>query len=224
MKSPQKLRILVMGYQHSGKSSTGNTILRHDAFSSNRTVRIAVANAKVFGRWQVTVVDTPGRWRIHPAKYTSELFKQEIMLGPSQCPPGPHAVILVLPANTSFTERNLRALQQHLELLGENVWSHVLLLFTYGDWLGSTPVEQFIQSEGDVLQKLVKQCGNRYHLFNNKQRHDEGQVTELLEKIEEMVQENGNRHFELDEKKLNEVKEKRRICLEVAEKRRRRRK
>ncbi|XP_076146384.1 GTPase IMAP family member 6-like isoform X2 [Alosa pseudoharengus] len=208
----------MMGYQHSGKSSTGNTILGRDAFRLHRTVRFAKESAVVAGR-EVTIVDTPGRWRIHPLRYTSEIFRQEIMFGPSHCPPGPHAVLLMLPANTSFTENNRKALQQHLELLGENVWSHVLLLFTCGDWLGRTPVEQFIDSEGDSLQWLVERCGNRYHVFNNRQRGEERQVTELLEKIEEMVQENCGSHFEVDKKRLSEVEEKRKTCMELAKKR-----
>ncbi|KAI4888853.1 hypothetical protein NFI96_028239 [Prochilodus magdalenae] len=78
------------------------------------------------------------------------------------------------------------------------------------DCLGDTPIEQHIESEGKDLKWLVEKCGNRYHVLNNKNRSDDTQVTELLEKIEEMVAANRGRHFQMDRKILQEVEEKRR--------------
>ena len=80
-----------------------------------------------------------------------------------------------------------------------------MVLFTYGDWLGDTTIEQHIESEG-ALQSLIDTCGNRYHVLNNLNNTDD-QVLLLLEKIEEMVAGNNYLHFEMDKKRLEEMEE-----------------
>ncbi|XP_041749122.2 GTPase IMAP family member 8 [Coregonus clupeaformis] len=175
------LRIVLLGARLSGKSSAGNTIL-----GRKECLRVAACCSKVAGR-QLTVVDTPGWWGNLPIEFTPKMVKQEIVLSVSQCPPGPHTFLLVIRGDVSFTEKERRAIEEHMELLSERVWSHTIVLFTYGDCLGNTAIEQHIESEGKALQWLVEKCGNRYHVLNNVNEGDGTQVTELLEKIEEMV-------------------------------------
>ena len=74
-----------------------------------------------------------------------------------------------------------------MQLLGPTVWSHTMILFTRVDYLGGKSIEQFIESEGEGLQRLVEKCEDRYHVFNNENRGGDTQVTELLQKIEEVV-------------------------------------
>jgi hypothetical protein len=62
-----------------------------------------------------------------------------------------------------------------------------MVLFTFGDWLGDTTIEQRIESEGEPLQRLVERCVNRYHVLDSKNQGTGAQVTELLQKIEEML-------------------------------------
>uniref|UniRef100_A0A672KYV7 AIG1-type G domain-containing protein n=1 Tax=Sinocyclocheilus grahami TaxID=75366 RepID=A0A672KYV7_SINGR len=89
-----------------------------------------------------------------------------------------------------FTGAQRKTVQGHLELLGEGVWSHTIVLFIHGDDLLDTSIEQHIESEGQDLQWLLDKCGNRYHVLNFKDRSDDTQVKELLEKIEETVAQN----------------------------------
>uniref|UniRef100_A0A673MQF3 AIG1-type G domain-containing protein n=1 Tax=Sinocyclocheilus rhinocerous TaxID=307959 RepID=A0A673MQF3_9TELE len=66
-----------------------------------------------------------------------------------------------------FKETERKAVQGHLDLLGERVWSHTIVLFTHGDSLLDTSIEQHIESEGQDLQWLLDKCGNRYHCLSN---------------------------------------------------------
>ncbi|KAG5282909.1 hypothetical protein AALO_G00036070 [Alosa alosa] len=191
-----ELKIVLLGYRAAGKSSSGNTILGREEFDTvGRTAQCVKRQGEVAGR-QVTVVEAPGWW-INLQLENTELTREEIELSVSLCPPGPHAILLVISGDSSFPETYRRSVQEHLELLSERVWSHTIVLFTCGDWLGDTPIEQHIESEGESLHWLVEKCGNRYHVLNNQNRDDHMQVTQLMEKIEEMVAGSSGHHDEI---------------------------
>ncbi|XP_036436224.1 uncharacterized protein LOC118814632 [Colossoma macropomum] len=212
------LRILLLGYINGGRSSSGNTILGRKEFDFQRTTHCVKRQGEVAGR-HITVVEAPGWWSNKPVEENTELLKREIVLSVSLCPPGPHTVLLVVSLKFDFKERDRRVLEGYLMLLTEKVWNHTIVLFTSGDCLGNRTIEQYIECEGKALQWLVEKCGNRYHVLNNKNRSDSIQLTELLEKIEEMVAENSVHHFEMDRKILQEVEEKRRAEEERAKER-----
>ncbi|XP_062398153.1 uncharacterized protein LOC134088247 isoform X2 [Sardina pilchardus] len=190
------MKIVLLGCRHAGKNSSGNTILGREEFStSGRTAECVKREGETPGR-RITVVKAPGWRRNSTVERTPERDKQEIVLSVSLCPPGPHALLLIIEVDHSFTETHRRAVQEHMELLGERVWNHTIVLFTRGDCLGNTTIEQHIKSGGEALQWVVVKCGNRYHVVDNKKR-DGGQVTELLEKIQEMVTGNRGCPFQL---------------------------
>ncbi|XP_066575620.1 GTPase IMAP family member 8-like [Amia ocellicauda] len=188
-----ELRIVLLGKRWTGKSLSGNTILGREAFRTEReTEQSEKSQGEVAGR-QVTVVHTPGWWS-DSVQESPERLKQEIVRSVSLCPPGPHALLLAS-WRYSFIERERRTAQEHLELLSERVWRHTIVLFTGGDKLRDTTIEQRIERGGEELQRLVEKCGNRYHVLNNRDRSDGTQVTELLDKIEEMVAGHGGWHI-----------------------------
>ncbi|KAG5282694.1 hypothetical protein AALO_G00058850 [Alosa alosa] len=179
------MKVVLLGNRNAGKSSSGNTILGREEFgTSGRTAECVRREGETAGR-RITVVEAPGWWNF-TVEQTLGRDKGEIVLSVSLCPPGPHALLLIINVSWLFTEAFRRAVQEHMELLGERVWSHTIVLFTRGNWLGDTSIEQHIESGGEALQWVVEKCGNRYHVVDNEKR-DGGQVTELLDKIEDMV-------------------------------------
>ncbi|XP_036375383.1 uncharacterized protein LOC118771481 [Megalops cyprinoides] len=177
------LRVVLLGKRWAGKSTAGNTILGRDEFGRN-TEQCAVGHGRVAGR-QVTVVDTPG-WYEHTD--TPENLSCQIRSCLSLCPPGPHAVLLVIPVwHSPVPEMEIAAAIKHLELLSQGVWRHTIVLFTRGDFLEGTDIKENIERRGEALRTLLERCGNRYHVLSSQDVGDGTQVRELLEKIEDVT-------------------------------------
>lgn len=168
----QDIRMVLVGGRKTGKSSCGNTILSQESFPTDtQTTRCCEKQATVSGR-SVTVVDTPGGFPVTP----------DLLLPLT-------TILLVVNVSAAFRGGHREALEKQLEAGGGQVWSRALVLFSHGDWLGNTGVEQRIESEGAPLRRLLERCGNRYHVLDNKWRGGSGgaQVEELLELIEEAL-------------------------------------
>uniref|UniRef100_A0A8B9LVM6 AIG1-type G domain-containing protein n=2 Tax=Astyanax mexicanus TaxID=7994 RepID=A0A8B9LVM6_ASTMX len=187
-REPDGLRIALLGWVIAGKSSAGNTILNKQVFVTGQsTVNCYTAHGVVDGR-PVTVLDTPSWFKYFPSQYSPAWIKSEILK--NQTLTSPHCILLVIPGDTSFKEEQKKVIEENMSFLGEQVWRHTVVLFTWGDILGDLPIEEHIESEGEALQWVIDKCENRYHVFNNKERGNRAQVTELLQKIDEMMTRN----------------------------------
>lgn len=165
-----------MGAKHSGKTSAARCILGNNGELTDD--QKPLRGSATINKKKIKVVDTTG-WT---TEYPNSEFSRKLPNDSETRVP-----LLVVNASSSFTSRNLRAAEGHLQALGRKLWSRTIVLFTNGDWLGDISVEHYIESEGDALQMLVEKCGNRYHVFNSKTKDDGAQVTELIGKIEEML-------------------------------------
>uniref|UniRef100_A0A3B3XM81 AIG1-type G domain-containing protein n=1 Tax=Poecilia mexicana TaxID=48701 RepID=A0A3B3XM81_9TELE len=203
---------MMIGGYYACKSSSGNTILGKHVFNVNEkidrtTTHSEISHGVVEGR-RLTVVDSPGWFYINTLQETSEMDKLEIENSVNLCPPGPHAVLLVIPVMINADDFYLRSVQEHMSLFQEEIWKHTLVLFTFGDWLGVKTVEEQIESD-EGLQWIVNKCENRYHVLNNKDHSDKTQVKELLEKIEEMWAGNEDPYYEVELDRAAELETKR---------------
>lgn len=185
--------IVLLGGRNSGKNSLGNLVLGKEEFVTKERTSCSRRLGLVAGRW-LTVVDTPGWWCDFSVQDTSELVKREILSSVSLCSPGPHVFLITVKASSVFSEKRRRAVEEHVSLLGETVWSHCMIVFTSDDRSKHTVAEDHVQAGGKALRWLSEKCGQRCHSVILR---EDTEVTELLEKIQKLVTENGNRVFEM---------------------------
>ncbi|KTF88982.1 hypothetical protein cypCar_00037881 [Cyprinus carpio] len=188
-------RLVLLGRSGDGKSAAGNTILGREQFRSEMgptsvTRECSAAQATVSGR-SVTVVDTPGFFH---TEITDEESMTEIMKRVDLSSPGPHAFLIVFNVVMGITEQQKKILQMIEMMFGQKVLKYSIILFTRGDRLEDHPIEEIIKKSRD-LRDLVDQCGGRCHVFNNEDQSNREQVTDLLKKIDTMVEQNRRGHY-----------------------------
>ncbi|KAM8898518.1 GTPase IMAP family member 7-like, partial [Spinachia spinachia] len=206
--------IVILGKAGVGKSSLANNIFGEAKFKINRFDDLkshsTAAETKSVGGRSVTLIDTRGFFDPGRSQVKTGAERRRCT---TECAPGPHAFLIVLKVE-KFTEQEKALITEICEDFPENALKNAVVVFTHGDQLqeGMT-MEEYVEQSGG-LSDLVKKCGGRCHVVDNKYwkdnrgeyRSNQFQVAQLLSTVDEVVRENKGGFY--TDAKLQEVEKK----------------
>ncbi|XP_030649197.1 interferon-induced very large GTPase 1-like [Chanos chanos] len=186
------LRIVLLGKSVLENRRVGNFILGKAAFDVKATTALVEQHSeKVRGHVQgrpITVINTPDLF--HP-----QLSHHQLSVAVKECvslsAPGPHVFILVLQPD-NFTEEDRHHVTAIMNKFGTETMNYTIVLT-----IGKSPIHAraWDMNKSGPVQAIIRSCSMRHHIFINLYGFDRHQVLQLIEKIDQMLEENGGHYF-----------------------------
>uniref|UniRef100_A0A1I8H7N2 AIG1-type G domain-containing protein n=1 Tax=Macrostomum lignano TaxID=282301 RepID=A0A1I8H7N2_9PLAT len=212
----EQLVVMLLGKTGNGKSSLGNALLGRKKFQQTDGLVACQQHdpvgeeGKIASADEVFVIDTPGVMdNVKPDEALKGICKA-ISLAPN----GVTAFVIVLRADSKFTEDEFKAVTQLQSLFGEKFWQHVVCVFTHGDSVlkegGRKAFFDTVETATKAIpnfKKLMNSVGERYMVVNCKNIESK-QLTEFVLLI------NSVRRLNNSQKYTNEMFKAAQLCYE----------
>nr|XP_023677877.1 GTPase IMAP family member 4-like [Paramormyrops kingsleyae] len=103
--------------------------------------------------------------------------------------PGPHAVLLILDLE-DISATGVRIVEDLTKYFGDDILKYTILLLCHEGKEEDSSLEDRLRKDRN-FREILDKCGHQYHLFNKNSM----EAKPLLERIEGLVAENGDRYF-----------------------------
>ncbi|XP_063048997.1 GTPase IMAP family member 4-like, partial [Engraulis encrasicolus] len=185
------VKVILLGLCGSGKSTSGNNILGKKVFRSNSGSKATTIQCEefsmVFNGTELKVIDTPDFFDEDLQDPSTHVQECRDMCKGLVC------VYLLVIQIGRYTVGEGDIIERLEAVLQTSIRDRAIILFTRGDDLGSQTIEEYVVKTNRHLQKLIRQCDDRYQVFNNKDKKVvKQQVKGLMGMIKGLVKETDN--------------------------------